>query len=45
LRQARQQVNEVYAKFICHNICVLISSIYELNLVPEFWQADATEVA
>lgn len=34
------QVNEVYAKFLCHNICVLISSIYELKLVPEFWQEE-----
>ncbi len=32
------QVNEIYAKFVAHNICVLISSIYELGLVPEFWQ-------
>lgn len=35
------QVNETYAKFICHNICVLISSIYELGLVPEFWKESA----
>lgn len=31
------QVNELYCKFICHNVVVLISSIYELGLVPEFW--------
>ena len=31
------QVNELYCKFLCHNICVLISSIYELGLQPEFW--------
>ena len=32
------QINELHCKFLCHNICVLISSIYELGLVPEFWQ-------
>ena len=32
------QINELYCKFLCHNICVLISSIYELGLAPEFWQ-------
>ncbi len=32
------QINELYCKFLCHNICVLISSIYELGLLPEFWQ-------
>ena len=31
------QVNELYCKFLCHNIAVLISSIYELGLQPEFW--------
>ena len=31
------QVNEVLLKVLCHNICVLISSIYELNLEPTFW--------
>jgi len=34
------QVNELYCKFLCHNICVLVSSIYELGLVPEFWQSE-----
>jgi transposase len=32
------QVNEVLCKIICHNICVLIQSIYELGLEPTFWQ-------
>lgn len=36
------QVNEVYCKFICHNICVLISSIYELGIQPEFWAQEAS---
>jgi len=32
------QVNEVLCKILCHNICVLIQSIYELGLEPTFWQ-------
>ena len=31
------QVNEVLCKVLAHNICVLIQSIYELNLEPVFW--------
>lgn len=34
------QANELYCKFICHNICVLISSIYELGIAPEFWKQE-----
>ena len=30
------QVNEVLAKILCHNICVLIQSFYELGIVPGF---------
>jgi transposase len=30
------QVNEVLCKVLCHNICVLIQSIYELGLEPTF---------
>ena len=30
------QVNEVLVKVLCHNICVLIQSIYELRLEPVF---------
>lgn len=32
------QVNEVLCKVLCHNICVLIQSIYELGIEVEFWQ-------
>jgi transposase len=31
------QVNEVLCKVLCHNLCVLIQSIYELQLEPTFW--------
>ena len=30
------QVNEVLAKILCHNICVLIQSVYELGISPVF---------
>ena len=35
------QVNEVLCKVLCHNICVLIQSMYELGITPTF----ETEVA
>lgn len=28
--------NEVMAKVVCHNICCLISAMYELGIAPEF---------
>jgi transposase len=37
------KVNELHCKFLCHNICVLISSIYELGIAPEFWQPAASK--
>lgn len=37
------QVNEVLCKILCHNICVLIQSIYELGLTPIFWTSDTKE--
>jgi transposase len=30
-------VNELLCKVLCHNICVVIQSIYELNIEPVFW--------
>ncbi len=30
------QVNEVLTKILCHNICVLIQSVYELGITPVF---------
>ena len=29
--------NEALCKILCHNICCLISSMYELNIQPVFW--------
>jgi len=31
------QVNEVLCKILCHNICCLIQSSYELGIDPTFW--------
>lgn len=30
------QKNEVYAKFVCHNLCVLIQEMYVLGIAPTF---------
>jgi len=37
------QINEVLCKILCHNICVLIQSIYELGLEPIFWTNEVKE--
>ena len=33
------QVNEALCKVLCHNICCLIQSMFELDLKPDFWDA------
>ena len=30
------QTNEALCKVLCHNLCVVIQSMYELNITPEF---------
>jgi transposase/predicted nucleic acid-binding Zn finger protein len=35
------QINEALCKVLCHNICCLIQSMFELNLKPKFWQLAA----
>ena len=32
------QYNEVLCKVLCHNICVVIQSMYELGIEPVFWK-------
>jgi len=36
-RKEVAQVNEVLCKVLCHNICVVIQSMYELGIEPVFW--------
>jgi transposase len=36
-------INEALAKILCHNICCLIQSHYELGIVPVFWEDESTE--
>lgn len=31
------QVNELLCKVQCHNLCVLVQAVYDLDLVPVFW--------
>ncbi len=31
------QINEMLLKILCHNICVVIQSMYELGIEPTFW--------
>lgn len=33
----RAQINELLCKVLCHNICCLIQSMYELGLKPKFY--------
>lgn len=35
------QMNEALTKVLCHNLCVVIQSMYELDVVPEFWSEAA----
>jgi transposase len=35
--------NEVLCKVLCHNICCLVSAIYELKITPEFSGVDSGE--
>jgi transposase len=32
-------VNELLCKVLCHNICCVIQSMYEMNVEPVFWSA------
>lgn len=40
-RTKTAQINEALCKILCHNICCLIQSMYELNLKPKFWSEAA----
>ena len=34
-------VNEALAKVLCHNVCVVIQSMYELGIEATFWPTEA----
>jgi transposase len=34
------QINEALCKVLCHNLCVVIQSMYELGIEPVFWTED-----
>ncbi len=36
--------NEVLDKLVCHNICSLISAMYEMGVNPVFW-VDQTQAS
>ncbi len=38
-------MNEALLKVVCHNIVVLVQSIYELGIEPVFWPGKAVAVA
>ena len=35
------QTNEALCKVLCHNICCIIQSIFELGIEPTFWASEA----
>ena len=35
-KTATAQVNEALTKVLAHNLCVVMQSMYELNITPEF---------
>jgi hypothetical protein len=35
------QINEALCKVLCHNLCCLIQSMFELNVKAEFWAQEA----
>ena len=38
-RTLTAQINEALCKVLCHNLCVVIQSMHELNITPEFQSA------
>jgi transposase len=38
------QHNETLCKLLAHNLCVLVASMYELNVAAEFWKQPSKEV-
>jgi transposase len=38
------QINEALCKVLCHNLCCLIQSMFELGVKPEFWTEELAAV-
>lgn len=38
------QINEALCMVLCHNLCCLIQSMFELNVKPEFWATEARAI-
>lgn len=38
-------VNEVLCKVLCHNLCVLVQSAYELGIEAKFWRPAAQKIS
>ncbi|MEA2204396.1 MAG: hypothetical protein QOE77_1172 [Blastocatellia bacterium] len=38
------QINEALCKILCHNLCCLIQSMFELKIKPEFWTQEGTAI-
>lgn len=43
-RTKTAQVNEALLKILCHNICCLVQSIFELKIEAKFWAEEPLEV-
>lgn len=39
------QVNELLLKMLCHNLCVIVQSVFELGIEPVFWNDFSGEIA
>ncbi len=39
-KKVESHMNEVLCKIICHNLCVLAGSIYELGIDPKFYDCE-----
>jgi transposase len=40
-RTRAAQVNEALLKVLCHNICCVVQSMYELGVKPDFWASES----
>jgi hypothetical protein len=40
-RSGTGQVNEALCKVLCHNVCVVVQSMYELGIEATFWPDEA----